>query len=184
MPPQPSSAEKMRSRALYALWLLAATGLLLELALRVLEPVDRDLATMLYLPGLERSYERVESLEELMQQTVLGWVPRRLRNGFVLNSRSSRTREYAEQYDPTRRRVVTLGDSFNFDSNGVPHDAMLSGVLESRLRAAGHGDVDVFGLGVPGVATRFQHRFFQLEKGLLRADVVVLVFFIGNDLTD
>jgi hypothetical protein len=114
---------------------------------------------------------------------VLGFVPLRERSGFVLNSRSFRTREYVRPKPEGTVRIVTFGDSFNFACGGVPHRLMWSTQLEGILDQGGEG-VEVIAMGVPGVGPRFELRLWELERDLLDADVVVVAFFVGNDLTD
>jgi lysophospholipase L1-like esterase len=155
---------------------------LLECGLRLARPRSAALRALLYLPRATSTYENVDSLEELLRETPLGFTPYRRWKGFVLNSRSFRTREYPAARPPGAYRVVALGDSFTVGAGRYADawPARLEGKLGRRLRR----EVEVFALGVPGVGPRFALRLWELEHDLLRPDLVVLGFFVGNDFTD
>jgi hypothetical protein len=163
---------------------LVVVLLLLEGALRIVRPMSTGLNALLYLPSIATDYDSVDKLEALLAGTVLGYSPCREDRGFVLNSRSFRTREYPDEPDPDQYRVMTLGDSFTYASGGLPYRQMWSAELERRLDAAFSDEVRVFSLGIPGVGPRFQLRLWELEHPLLDPDLVVVAFFIGNDFTD
>lgn len=170
--------------AVFAVVQLLSTVLLLELALRLLRPHHPFLGALLYLPSERKDFSRVETLEELLAPTVLGFAPYQRRRAFILNSRSFRTGEYTGEKQPGTLRIMCLGDSFTFASGGVPYRRMWPVELEARLEPLLPFEVDVFSLGVPGAGPRFELRLFELEQPLVRADLVVLAFFVGNDFTD
>jgi lysophospholipase L1-like esterase len=85
---------------------------------------------------------------------------------------------------PGTYRVVALGDSFTFDSGMVPLDRMWHTLVGERLRSRLDRPVEVINLGVSGVGPRFTARLFEIEGAALAPDLVLLGFFVGNDLTD
>lgn len=178
-----ASRRLLRAVGLLAFQVVAAL-LLLEATLRLVGRHHPDLATLLYMPSVRHDFDRFDDLETLMGQTVVGFRPGQPRAGFRLNSRSFRTREYTAPRRPGDLRIMALGDSFTDASGGVPFERMWTARLESRLRGALRRPVDVFGLGVPGVGPMFLLRLFELEQRLLRPDLVVLAFFVGNDFLD
>ena len=161
---------------------LGAIFLLLECAVRLARPFNRQLNTLLYLPSVLTAYDEIASLEQLLELTPLGFSPFSKWHGFVLNSRSFRTREYPAQRTPGAYRIVTIGDSFTL---GVGHYSTSWSVqLERRLAALLGREVEAFALGAPGVGPQFELRLWELERDLLEPDLVILAFFVGNDFTD
>jgi hypothetical protein len=161
---------------------LALALMLLEAGLRLARSRSATLGALLYLPGAASTYEHIHSLEDLMRESTLGFTPYRQWKGFVLNSRSFRTREYPVARGAGAYRVVALGDSFTVGagSYGRTWPALLEGEIGQRLARP----TEVFALGVPGVGPRFELRIWELERDLLRPDLVTLGFFVGNDFTD
>jgi hypothetical protein len=131
-----------------------------------------------------RGFSDAETLPELMGRTMIGFAPGSIQFGFVLNSRSFRTREYEPGPARDRFRVVALGDSFTFASGGLPHQDHWTTLLEAELDGQGGQAVEVLRLGVPDTGPAFQLRLWQIEAAALRPDAVVLGFFIGNDFVD
>ena len=175
--------ERFRFRTLVAVQLLV-TLLLLEISLRLLGSHHKGLQAFLYVPSVRTQFDNVSSLEELLDKTRLGFVPFHKYRGFVLNSRSFRTEEYAGEKKPAIYRIMCLGDSFTFSSGGVPYGKMWHQKLEAALNRSGDAEVEVFSLGVPSVGPSFELRLFQLEHHMVRPDLVILAFFVGNDFTD
>lgn len=165
---------------------LGATVLLVEAGLRLVRPWHHGLRTLLYLPTVRTHFDAFHSTSELLALTTLGYSPGRESHGFVLNSRGFRTHEYAFARAPGLR-IVALGDSFTFGA--VPYQDTWPVRLESRLEQhlgerSGRAPVEVLSLGVPGVGPEFYLRLWELEGLRLRPDLVVLGFFVGNDLIE
>jgi len=187
--PRPAAKKKtvgrwLRTLAFLAFQLVAAL-LLLEGALRLLRPYHQGLNALLYTPAVATDFDEIPTLEALLKDTILGWVPFQNRRGFVLNSRSMRTAEYTGEKNPDAYRIMVLGDSFTFASGGVPYQQMFTVRMREELERSGAlGEVEVFELGVPGVGPRFELRLWELEHELVDPDLVILAFFVGNDFQD
>ncbi len=180
-------ALSMKKRLLWAAFFLTqlvATLLLVEGALRLLRPHHEGLKALLYIPSQRTVYDKIDSVELLLEETILGFVPYQNRRGFVLNSHSFRTPEYTGRKEPGAYRILCLGDSFTFASGGVPFEYSWPAQLESELNRFMDRPAKVFSLGVPGVGPRFELRLWELEHRLVRADHVILAFFVGNDFID
>ncbi|MEE8526663.1 MAG: SGNH/GDSL hydrolase family protein [Thermoanaerobaculia bacterium] len=183
------AGKRLRTMAFVVFQLVIAL-LLLEGALRLLRPHHRGLNALLYTPSMRTAFDDVETLEELLEDTILGWVPFQNRRGFVLNSRSMRTAEYAAasrtgDQEPGPYRIMVLGDSFTFASGGVPYQQLWTLRMRQELEQSGAlGELEVFELGVPGVGPRFELRLWELEHELVDPDLVILAFFAGNDFRD
>ena len=154
----------------------------LEVGLRLLKPHHRGIRQLLYRSSEATRFERLSTLEDLMNQSPVGFRPNAPENGYVLNSRSFRTAEYDVGKAAGVHRVLAIGDSFTY---GVVPDAdHWTTLLEAELQDRGSGRVEVLRLGVPGTGTPFQFRLWQIEGQALDADLVILAFFVGNDFQD
>lgn len=161
---------------------IAATFLLFEVALRLIRPHHAGLGNLLYLPSVSTDLSRIDKLPDLLETTSKGLKPGRTSHGFVLNSRGLRTHEYEDERGGGLR-IVAIGDSFTWGV--VPHRYSWPVRLQTMLRKTlNRQDVEVISLGVPGAGPMFYLRMWELAGRRLQPDLVVLGFFIGNDLTD
>ena len=156
----------------------------LEIGLRILRPHSTGLGALLYLPSVQAHFDEVSDLESLLGQSVMGWGPFQEWVGFRLNSRSFRTYEYTEPGAPGGYRIMILGDSYTFACGGVAFRDMWHTKMSQHLNAASDRPIEVFALSVPATGTMFQLRLWQLEHERVDPDLVVVAFFVGNDLTD
>ena len=163
---------------------LVVVLVLTEVAVRLVAPHHRGLRMLLGAPAGATDFSDADTLPEIMSRTMLGFSPGSVEYGFVLNSRSFRTREY--EPSPARGvfRVVALGDSFTFASGALPHEDHWTTLVEEGLNGVSDRPVEVLRLGVPDTGPAFQLRLWQVEASKLRPDVVVMAFFIGNDFID
>lgn len=158
--------------------------ILAEAATRVVATKHRGLKMLLNASAEVTDFSDVETLEELMDRSMLGFSPFSVEYGFVLNSRSFRTMEYSPGGAHDRLRVVALGDSFTFASGGIPHEDHWTTLTQRDLARRSDRRVEVLRLGVPGTGPAFQLRLWELEAAGLEPDVVVVGFFVGNDFVD
>ena len=86
--------------------------LLSEVLLRLLVPHDGTLRQLVIEQASAARLARVDTLEELMETTMIGFRPMSEGYGFILNSRSLRTKEYTEVKPPGVHRILAFGDSF------------------------------------------------------------------------
>lgn len=157
---------------------------LAEIGLRLARPAVENLQVLLYLPSVSAEFERYDTLPELLGSTIIGYHPFTVRAGFVTNSRGFRTKEYSLPKTPGTKRLVVIGDSFSFSSGGIPWSLGWQQRLEERLAATSDRPVELLSLGVPGVGPLFEQRLWQIEGSRLEADVMLFMFFVGNDFTD
>jgi hypothetical protein len=176
----------MRRNPRRLLWLVllqaCTTLLLLESSLRLFGRLSRDLSALLYVPSLRTEYDDIGSIQELLRGTPLGFVPFTQWKGFILNSRSLRTKEYPVARSPGAYRIAAIGDSFTVGAG--EYSKTWPALLEHDLSARLQRPVEVFALGVPGVGPQFELKLWELERDLLRPDLVIVAFFVGNDFTD
>lgn len=184
MSPKVVRTGRLRRWLILAVCQLLVIVLLAEVAVRVAATRSRSLRMVLHASTGSTDFSDAESLPELMERTMLGFSPFTVEYGFVLNSRSLRTREYVPGEPFDGLRVVALGDSFTFASGGMPHEQHWTTVIERRMGKRMEQPVEVLRLGVPGTGPAFQLRLWQLEASILEPDVVVLGFFVGNDFVD
>ena len=161
---------------------IVATFLLLELALRLIRPHHAGLNNLLYLPSVSTNLSDVHTTVDLVQKANPGLEPGGVAAGFVLNSRALRTHEYSDERSGGLR-IVALGDSFTWGE--VPFDDSWPVRLQESLRKTlSRDDVEVISLGLPATGPKFYLRMWELEGRKLQPDLVILGFFVGNDLTD
>lgn len=158
--------------------------LLAEVAVRLAAPRHRGLRMLLGASAGATDFSDAETLPEIMNRTMLGFSPGSIEYGFVLNSRSFRTREYVPGPVEDAMRVVALGDSFTFASGALPHEDHWTTLVEKNLDDRSERRVEVLRLGVPDTGPVFQYRLWQVEASKLEPDVVVMAFFVGNDFID
>jgi tetratricopeptide (TPR) repeat protein len=83
---------------------------------------------------------------------------------------------------PAELRLLFLGDSVTFGAS-VPKELTFVSRIGDRLRAHGRQVVAING-GVPGYSTYQELAYYRYVATPLRPDVVVLMFFNGNDFRD
>lgn len=95
-------------------------------------------------------------------------------------------RDPRERYEkpPGTFRVLLLGDSF-MEAVQVEQHETTAAVLEARLRALRPDlNVEVINAGVAGWSTGIQGLYLDHEGYRFEPDLVLVAFFIGNDLHD
>ncbi len=93
-------------------------------------------------------------------------------------------RERAVDAAPGTRRVAMLGDSYLSMFN-LSLERTFVPLLESSLNACGpRSPIEAINFGVPAYGTGQELLTYRLHARRYRPDVVVLAFFLGNDLTN
>lgn len=148
----------------YSALLLVVTLLVMELALRLLQlwwPVwflpNRDRLLTFHERPFARHYDE------------------------YLNSRGYNDGEFRTDRSRRHFRLVGIADSFGFGV--VPRRDNIFTVLEQRLAATGE-EVEVCNISVPDIGPAEYQRQLQAEALPLQPDLVVCLFYIGNDFTD
>jgi hypothetical protein len=102
----------------------------------------------------------------------------------AINSRGLRERDIAPEKPAGMYRVLMLGDSF-VEGAQVPMEHTISRRLEERLAAELPGrPVQVINAGNAGFGTAQALLYFEHEGRAYQPNLVVLVYFIDNDLPD
>lgn len=113
--------------------------------------------------------------------------PEEFRVPIVLNSLGFRDREYApERPDPRTYRVLVLGDSY-VAAMEVENRQAFHKLLEERLNREdplGRGSYEVIALGQGNRAQRDELRWLRAQGPRFAPDLVLLVFFCGNDVME
>jgi hypothetical protein len=95
-------------------------------------------------------------------------------------------RDPRERYEkpPGTFRILVLGDSFT-EAIQVEQQETTAAVLEARLRALRPDlNVEVINAGVAGWGTGIEGLYFENEGYRFEPDLVLVGFFVGNDLHD
>lgn len=98
------------------------------------------------------------------------------------NAHGLRDREFEYDKPEGASRVFVLGDSMA-EGGQVPEKETFPKKLEQLLRRSG-AQVDVINGGIAGFGTAHELLFYEHEAAKYRPDVVVLAFFMGNDVYD
>lgn len=174
----PGLVRRIIVRTLFVALGLSAPLLILEAALRFFGPVlPGNYAASLYREPHRR----------------YGWFNTPASGGFVrtseftvrvdFNSRGLREREIPYENPTGARRVLVLGDSF-VQGSEVPVDATFTRQVESLLNQRSDRATQVINAGVAGFGTGQEYLFLKHDVGQYKPDLVVLVFYIGNDVTN
>ena len=97
-----------------------------------------------------------------------------------INSQGMRDRERSLAKAPGAYRVALLGDSFT-EATQVDLEKTFGGLLEGRA-CADKGRLEALNFGVSGYGTAQELAVYRQQATRFSPDVVVLVFFAGNDL--
>ncbi len=100
-----------------------------------------------------------------------------------INSLGLRDFEYTYQKPEDVFRILVLGDSFA-EAFQVPHKATFAKILERRLNAGpsvSGRKVEVLNTGASGYGTDNELLFFLHEGKKYDPDLVVVAFYVGND---
>lgn len=168
----------MNFRSFVLSGLSLAIGLVIALVLA--EAVVRlsGVATPLtYLPNPYYGWSHTPS-DEFQQETENRSVK------ISINSQGLRDHEYPYDKPPATRRILLLGDSFA-EAVQVPLADTFAKLLEKRLNAGderGNPPVEVLNGGISGYGTDNALLFFRHEGRKYQPDVVLLAFFVGNDI--
>jgi GDSL-like Lipase/Acylhydrolase family len=95
-----------------------------------------------------------------------------------INSNRLRDREIPYQRDPSRRRILMLGDSITFGW-GVPVDETSAKRIE-RLSATRSPAVEVINAGVGNYNTIMEVEYFLQQGYKFQPDIVILNYFIND----
>jgi hypothetical protein len=184
----PSAADPPRPRgrrrpSLRARILLVALGVLLPLLLA--EGALRLFGALL--PGDYQTRSFVETHPEFgrRNQPGAGWKKTKEFTSWIeVNSKHLRGPEVEYAKPPGERRVLVLGDSFTFAEQVNQHETFVH-LLEAALNARGDGATyRVLNGGSNGWATANQLVFLAKEGLRYEPDLVVLAFYVGNDVSD
>jgi hypothetical protein len=104
----------------------------------------------------------------------------------TINNEGFRDRNHGVAKPPGTFRVVVLGDS-NAEAFQVPQEDAFWSVLERRLQSCpwlSRRPVEVLNFGLSGFGTTQELLTYEKFARKYRPDIVLLAFFIGNDLRD
>jgi hypothetical protein len=145
----------------------------LEGALRAFWPQESPFYAGLFAADPAVGMRHVPLVRSRMPSESSGSVPVRI------SSRGYRGREYPWAA-AAGFRVLGLGDSFAFGF-GVEEDDTYLARLERTLR---DGHVEVINAGLAGMGPDDEARLLAADGPALRPDLVLVGFFVGNDLVD
>ncbi len=135
-------------------------------------------------PGHERTGHRYLYDAKLGWRNIPNWSGTTNGRKLTINSHGLRDREHPIQKPPGVTRILVLGDSFAW-GYGVADGEIFTGRLETllneKLKSASNR-YEVINTGVSGWGTDQEYLFLTEEGFDYSPDVVVLAFFIVNDI--
>ncbi len=99
---------------------------------------------------------------------------------FKLNSQGFKDVDFSEKKEKVYR-IIGIGDSFSFGV--VPYKYNYLTLIESKFNLR-DANIDVLNLGIPCIGPRDYLSILVKEGLALQPDMVLLSFFIGNDLKE
>lgn len=131
-------------------------------------------------PGHEITGHRYLYDETLGWRNIPNWRATTFDHPLSINAKGLRDTDHSYEKPKGTKRILVLGDSYAW-GYGVADDEVFAAVLESRLTEQ---DLpwEVINTGVSGWGTDQQLLYLQNEGIKYNPDVVLLAFFIGNDI--
>lgn len=117
---------------------------------------------------------------------VSGWSTHENTAYVRINRLGFRGADWSEQPPPNGLRIAVLGDSF-VDATNLAEEQSFTGMIETHLAAcpAFRNDrVELLNFGVSGYGTAQQYLLLQQKIASFHPNVVLLAFYIGNDVAD
>lgn len=116
-----------------------------------------------------------------------GWQQAEGKAYIKINSQGLRDDEHSIKKPADTLRIVVVGDSFT-EASQVPVENTFWSILEDQLKTCPHNkqsDVEVINMGVSSTGTGQQLLKLRHHGGWdYKPDIVVLAFFIGNDIVN
>ena len=184
--PVSTAARRHAGRTWAGRLLLGIAGLVLalglaEAALRILGPRVPALSSLTSIATFQ-TYHPVYGF--FHRPGAAGWIHTPEFTSFVqINARGLREREIEPIKPPGMHRILVLGDSF-VEGAQVPAEDTLSRRLEEELRVGSPRPVQAINAGNAGFGTTQELLFLEHDGRAYGPDLVVLVYFVDNDLSD
>lgn len=180
----PKRYQRALENLLLLVFSLGTCVLVLELGLSYTAHSSDLMHFLLYEPNTASPLGSIRSLKVLLRATPLRLWPYAVTSGWKNNSKGLRTTEYTYEKPEHVRRIVALGDSFTSDSGDVPVPLLWHSLLAKALTTERGEEWETLNLGISGASPLFEVQMYEVEGSKLSPDLVVLGFFLGNDLSD
>ncbi|MCK4911903.1 MAG: SGNH/GDSL hydrolase family protein [Thermodesulfovibrionales bacterium] len=101
--------------------------------------------------------------------------------GYKLNSKGFKDVEYAYEKPDNTYRIVAIGDSFVFSPVAYPDNFLT--ILEDKMGRTNTGQkIEIINMGINGLGPKDYHRLLNKEALAYGPDMVMVFFFVGNDI--
>jgi lysophospholipase L1-like esterase len=184
-----TTAARNRSRG--RITLRAVLGRLLAVVLGIVVPLLLLEASLrLFGPWLPGNYDtgaylvRDQALGHFHVPNFSGWIKAKEFTTHVrINPMGLRDRRQTYEKPPGTFRIVFLGDSF-VEAVQVEQWQGVAEQLEARLNQGSPRPIEVINAGVAAYGTGQQMLLLEQEAYKYQPDLVLLLFFVGNDVTN
>lgn len=148
----------------------------LEFGLNIFAPSPSIPKRMFLQPDRYTGYKGIPNMEGT-------WREGKIESYVKMNSLGFRDDEYGYGKNEGVFRIVVLGDSFTLGLQ-VELDKTYHSILENKLNSSGNGTFEVINLGLDGFSTGQQYLAFKHYGLKYQPDLVILAFFIRNDVRE
>ena len=134
--------------------------------------------------GVPSFYQLDPLLGHSLRPNATGWWTQEGRSFVSVNGDGLRGRKYSKKKADGTFRVAILGDSF-MEAVQLPLESSFCAVLEQELKKHTHPTntrVEVINFGVSGYGTDQEYLMLRSRVWEYHPDLVLLAFFIGNDI--
>ncbi len=137
----------------------------------------------LAIAGAGKSPPTVNSLEDFAKAYPLEFIPHRNWLGFWTNRFGLYDKEFEIPKPPSRKRIIALGDSFNYGMVSLPDNVMT--VAEEKIHTfCPNLDFDLLNMGAPSLGLLDYDKLLHSTAERFQADIVTVSIYMGNDLPD
>lgn len=159
------------------------TIVVLELAMQALSVVSYQMKFYTKNPYEQQFLDDIRDWKGISKISTCPQPPGSMLNGFVINSHGFLSPEYPYEKQNGVKRIVLLGDSFAVGA--VPYPNNFIRILDRHLNQNDEGiKYEVINLGIPCIGPNVERKILEVEGVKYQPDLVILSFFVGNDLTD
>lgn len=102
--------------------------------------------------------------------------------GFKLNSRGFKDVEFDQKKAEGTYRIIGIGDSFTY--GGIPYQYNFLTLLEEKLNQNLKRKIELINMGIVGIGPKDYLSLLVNEGLVLKPDMVLLSFYLGNDFSD
>lgn len=159
------------------------TFFLLEAGLRISYSLSPQVKYFLYSSRYDLNFSKIKNLADLQKNAPCPLRPLSSVNGFIVNSSGFYTPDYQEEKPKGTLRIGFMGDSFLIGV--VPYRQNFVTLFQEKLQTIVKEEkIEIINWGMPCLGPQFEEKILEIEGFENNPDLIVWMFFVGNDFTD